>query len=212
MATFTKKAMEFTQTARPGWTLNMTVDDIIQIAPAREPEQLAFNLFGETNRPITGRHLESIERFIEGTPDWAVPAIILAADPGTVSEKSGRITAEMDDIRILDGQHRIQAFSNVIHEMQIATGREGQPDDAQDRLDHMRTQELPVVILQVKDKRDQRQIFAWFARNRPIEPAVREYFDESDPFSKAAKAAMDESRILDRNITYRFRLLVGYGD
>ena len=205
MGTFTKKAMGFTQTDRTGWTLNMTVDEIIQMAPAREPEQLVFNLFGETNRPITGRHLESIERFLEDTPDWAVPAIILAADPGTVSEKGGRITAETDEIRILDGQHRIQAFSNVIHEMQIATGGESQPGDTQDRLDNMRTQELPVVILQVKDKRDQRQIFAWFARNRPIEPAVREYFDESDPFSKAAKAVMEDSRILDGNVTYKVK-------
>ena len=205
MTTFTKKAIGFTQTDRTGWTLNMTVDDIIQMAPAREPEQLAFNILGETNRPITSRHLESIERFLEETPDWAVPAIILAADPGNVSEKSGRITAEMDEIRILDGQHRIQAFSNVVHEMQIATGREDQPGDAQERLDHIRKQELPVVILQVKDKKDQRQIFAWFARNRPIEPAVREYFDESDPFGKAAKAAMEDSRVLDGNVTYKVK-------
>ena len=205
MTTFTKKAIGFTQTDRTGWTLNMTVDDIIQMAPAREPEQLAFNIFGETNRPITSRHLESIERFLEETPDWAVPAIILAADPGNVSEKSGRITAEMDEIRILDGQHRIQAFSNVVHEMQIATGREDQPGDAQERLAHIRKQELPVVILHVKDKKDQRQIFAWFARNRPIEPAVREYFDESDPFGKAAKAAMEDSRVLDGNVTYKVK-------
>ena len=128
MTTFTKKAIGFTQTDRTGWTLNMTVDDIIQMAPAREPEQLAFNILGETNRPITSRHLESIERFLEETPDWAVPAIILAADPGNVSEKSGRITAEMDEIRILDGQHRIQAFSNVVHEMQIATAGRTRPE------------------------------------------------------------------------------------
>ena len=205
MTTFTKKTIGFTQTDRTGWTLNMTVEDIIQMAPAREPEQLTFNLFTETNRPMTGRHLESIERFLEGTPDWAVPAIILATDPGTVSEKSGRITAEMNDIRILDGQHRIQAFSNVIHKMRIETGREGQPSDAQERLENFTKQEIPVVILQVKDKKDQRQIFAWFARNRPIEPAVREYFDESDPFSKAAKAAMEDSRILDGNVTYKVK-------
>ncbi len=205
MTTFTKKAIGFTQKDRTGWTLNMTVEDIIQMAPAREPEQLTFNLFTETNRPMTGRHLESIERFLEDTPDWAVPAIILAVDPETVREKSGRITAEMNDVRILDGQHRIQAFSNVIHKMQIATGREDQPGDAQERLDNIRKQEIPVVILQIKDKKDQRQIFAWFARNRPIEPAVREYFDESDPFSKAAKAAMEDSRTLDGNVTYKVK-------
>ena len=61
----------------------MTVEEAIQKAPARTPEQLGFN-FTETNRPITNRHLGSIERFTLDNEDWAVPPLILAADPGTV--------------------------------------------------------------------------------------------------------------------------------
>ena len=48
-------------------------------------------------------------------------------------------------------------------------------------------------------------MFAWFARNKPIEPTVREYFDQSDPFGTAAKAAMEDSKVLDGQVTYQVR-------
>ncbi len=199
----TKEAIKFSQTARTGWVLKMNIEEIILKAPARGPQQLSFD-FTETNRPITSRHLGSIERFLTDTPDWAMPPIILAADQGTVTEKTKNISFETDDLRILDGQHRIQAFSKVVYEMTLTAGRERE-DDAKERLDAINKQEVPAVIIEVPDKKDQRQLFAWFARSRPIEPAVREYFDESDPFGKAAKAAMETSVVLQDNVTYKVR-------
>ena len=133
-----------------------------------------------------------------------MPTLILAADPGTVQGSNGRITADMDDLRILDGQHRIQAFGNAVHALTIAAGQ-SEPGEAPERLERLRKQELPVVIIEVRDKRDQRQLFAWFARNKPIEPAVREFFDESNPFGKAAKVAMEDSKTLNGNVTYSVR-------
>ena len=133
-----------------------------------------------------------------------MPPLILAADPGTVRENDGKITAEMDELRTLDGQHRIQAFANAVHTLSIAAGQSG-PGEAPEKLEKLKKQELPVVIIEVRDRRDQRQLFAWFARNKPIEPAVREFFDESDPFGKAAKAVMEDSRTLNGNVTYRVK-------
>ena len=75
--TLKKPAQKFTQTDRTGWILKMTTKKIAQIIPRREePKQLSP--FTDVNRPITSRHLESIERFLTDTSDWAMPSIILA--------------------------------------------------------------------------------------------------------------------------------------
>ena len=182
----------------------MTAKEIIQLLPTRAPEQL--KLFTETNRPITGRHLDSIETFLKDTPNWAMPSITLAVTPGQVTSKTGSIEVDSYDLQILDGQHRIQAFSNVIHELEINVPGD-QSNGFQERLNQIVNQEIPVIIFEVASKQDQRQIFAWFARSKPIEPAVREFFDESDPFNKAAKAAMDTSKVLDDRVTYETKTI-----
>ena len=45
-------------------------------------------------------------------------------------------------------------------------------------------------------------MFAWFARNRPIETAVRSWFDQSDPFNNAAKSAMATSAVLQGRVNH----------
>ncbi len=207
--TFRKQATPFTQTERKGWVLTLTAQETTGLLPKRKPEQLG--LFTETNRPVTGRHMESIERFLEETPDWALPSIILAVTPGNVAQEAGAISVDTDQIRVLDGQHRIEALSNLIHRWQIAAPRDD-TNETRKRLDAILVQELPAVIFEVRDNRDQRQLFAWFARNKPIEPAVREFFDESDPFNKAAKAAMDQSALLRDSVTWKTTNLPGKGE
>ena len=173
--TLKKPAQKFTQTERTGWILKMTAKEIAQILPRREePEQLS--LFTDINRPITSRHLDSIERFLTDTSDWAMPSIILAVAPGAISETRNTIEVSPDQLQVLDGQHRIQAFYNVIHGWEMDAPRD-ESNGIQEKLDQISKEELPVVIMEVRDKKDQRQIFAWFARNKPIEPAVREFFD-----------------------------------
>ena len=200
--TLNKLATQFNQTDRNGWILKMTAQEITNLLPTRPPEQLS--LFTETNRPITFRHLTSIEYFLENTPNWAMPSITLAATPGRIKALKNSIEADSDDLYILDGQHRVQAFSNLIHKWEIDAPRD-ESNVTQEKLNRITNQELPVVIFEVDSKQDQRQMFAWFARNKPIEPAVREFFDESDPFNKAAKAAMDRSTTLESLITYKVR-------
>ena len=150
--------------------------------------------------------MESIERFLIEVTNWAMPSITLAVTPGRIVEKGKTITVNTEDLKILDGQHRTEAFSKLIRKWQMDAPRDD-TNEIQEKLEAILAQELPAVIFEVKDNRDQRQLFAWFARNKPIEPAVREFFDESDPFGKAAKAAMEDSTSLRERVTYERKSL-----
>ena len=208
-APLNQEATRFNQSGRTGYILRMTMEELTGVLPARKDEQLA--LFTDTNRPITTRHLGTIERFLRDTPDWAMPAIVLSARPGIIQAKGRRITAEPGDLEILDGQHRLQAFSNILHEWEMAAPRD-ESGETQKKLDMTRQQELPVVIFEVQSNLEHRQMFAWFARNKPIEPAVREFFDQSDPFGKAAKAVMDRSTVLMDHVTWKVKTLPQRGE
>ena len=88
--TISKEAMPFVQTERKDWVLKMTPEELVQLLPSRNPEQLS--LFTNTNRPIATRHLGDIETFITDTPDWALPNITLAATPDVLEIKNNHIT------------------------------------------------------------------------------------------------------------------------
>ena len=204
-----REAIAFNQPGRKGYLLKMTTEELVQVLPARADEQLA--LFTETNRPITARHLGTIEKFLTDTPDWAMPAIVLSARPGEIQPKGRQITAAPGALEVLDGQHRLQAFSNILHEWTIAAPRD-ESGQTQERLETIRRQELPVCVFEVQSNSEHRQMFAWFARNKPIEAAVREFFDQSDPFGKAAKEAMEKSVVLQDHVTWKVRSLPARGE
>ena len=77
-----REATQFNQPGRTGYLLKMTTQELVQVLPARPDEQLT--LFTETNRPITPRHLGSIEKFLTDTPDWAMNLIVHHAEAGHV--------------------------------------------------------------------------------------------------------------------------------
>ena len=206
-----REATQFNQPGRTGYLLKMTTEELVQVLPARENEQLALAMFTETNRPITPRHLGSIEKFLTDTPDWAMPAIVLSARPGIIRPKAGKITIAHGDTEILDGQHRLQAFSNLLHQWEIDSPRDDN-GEIRKKLDSLKGQELPVVIFEVTSNAEHRQMFAWFARNKPIEPSVREFFDQSDPFGKAAKEVMDRSQVLTDHVTWKSRSIPARGE
>ena len=204
-----KEATQFNQPGRTGYILKMTTQELVQILPAREAQQLS--LFTETNRPITPRHLGGIEKFLTDTTDWAMPAIVLSARPGNILTKGNNITAEPGTLEILDGQHRLQAFSNILNQWEMDSPRDDTGETGQ-KLESIKKQELPVVIFEVESNMEHRQMFAWFARNKPIEPAVREFFDQSDPFGKAAKGVMDLSQTLQENVTWKSKSIPPRGE
>ena len=194
----TKDAIPFRQTTRHGWTLTMTPPDLIQLLPPREPSQLS--LFTDVNRPITPRHMGGIETFIANTPNWALPNITLAAEPGVIKLKGRQIALNLGDLKLLDGQHRLQAISNLIHQWTVQNN-----DESKVELQNLNDQAIPVTIFEVSTNQEQRQLFAWFARSKPIEPAVRNYYDDSDPYNRAAKAAMEDSTVLKSRVNWHTR-------
>ena len=173
----TKPALKFSQTDRIGWTTNMTIEEITTLLPARPSDQLA--LLTETNRPINRRQMDGIVKFLDETIDWAMPSIILAADPGRVQEQDNTITVRPATLRILDGQHRLEAIAALTHRLGYTANIEDQEREQNShKLQSLKDSEIPVVIFQVKTLNDQKQMFAWFARNRPIESTNRNYFDK----------------------------------
>lgn len=198
MVSMSIKAVEFIQTDRTGWCMALSVKEIIgMLKPREQPKLIEFT---ETNRPMSEAHLRGIAEFLEGTPHWAIPSIVLAAYPGAIGHADDglvKIDTELvgaDKVRILDGQHRVQALFDVFHKLE----REG---DAT-KVDDFVASEIPVVIFEVKDIDDQRQLFAWFARNKPIEPAVREWFDPSDPFTSVGRYAMLNCPLLKNRVNF----------
>ena len=189
--TIKKPATDFIQTSRTGWITSMTIEEIIQVLPL--PDLAGLPLFELTNRPINEKHAAGITKYLQETPNWAMPSIILAASPDQIKSKDGQIEISTGELKILDGQHRIKALSDFKH--QIASKDESKANE-------MLQSELPVVIFEVKDVEDHRQMFAWFARNRPIEAPVREHFDNSDPFNNAAKAAEKKSSTLNGRVNF----------
>ena len=195
-----REAIRFSQPGRTCHMVKMNVEELKNFAPRREPEQLS--MFTDTNRPINRNHMGTIERFLADTPRWAMPAVVLSVPPGRVQHKNGTITLDPSDLEIIDGQHRIHAIANLIHQWEADTVN-GRHEEIKLKLDELETQELPILIFEVEDKQEHRQIFAWFAKQKPIEPAVRDFFDESDPFGKAAKAVMESSATLQGKVTWK---------
>ena len=96
----------------------------------------AMGLWAIYQRPSTSRHLDSIERFLTDTSDWAMPSIILAVAPGAISETRNTIEVSPDQLQVLDGQHRIQAFYNVIHGWEMDAPRD-ESNGIQEKLDQI---------------------------------------------------------------------------
>ena len=211
-----KEAMEFIQTDRTGWVTKMSVREITQLLPRRNLEQLP--LFTETNRPISENHLRGIAKYLEETPNWAMPSIVLATDADGVGKGADRGTIEIqpESLRILDGQHRVQALSNFTAKLAEGAERQASTEqgasEARIRLNEAMNSELPVVIFEVQSIDDQKQMFAWFARNRPIEAAVRSWFDQSDPFNNAAKSAMGNSTVLQGRVNHARERITAHDD
>ena len=195
-------AIDFIQADRTGWITKMTIEEILELIPPRPAEQLA--LLTDTNRPVNQRHVDDIEKFLSETTNWAMPSIALAAERKCIEtdpKKQFTINAPQGSLGILDGQHRIQAMHNLMGHLGRVSSQQGAvADAATEQLNNMRGSELSVVIYEVRDIADQQQLFAWFARNRPIETPIRAKFDQSDPINAVAQRVIRDSVMLQGRV------------
>lgn len=186
---FTRPALQFTQSGRRSWTTTFTVRELAQLKTRDDPDQQ--QLFTEFNRPINARHLGALVQFLSETPNWALPPLILSAQSGELTHEGSTLSGDLSALRILDGQHRIQAFSDL-----QAHTIAGTPEESAAILTQLNEQAVAATIIEVANSTEHRQIFGWYARDRNIDPATREYFDQSDPYSNAARVAAGNSAVL----------------
>lgn len=172
------KPIPFQQNGRNCWVTTITVKKATELTLPAEGQQTS--MFEIRNRGVDDSHVKSITRYL-GNPHWALPALILAASPGTMPETvKGSLVCDAASLRVLDGQHRIKGMSG-----QVLSGNE-----------KIQEQELAVVIIEVKDGHDQGQIWQDFSKNKPISGSWKDAVDNATPFVIAAKMAAEQSRIL----------------
>lgn len=176
------QAIPFNQNGRQCWVTKLPINQILNLTlPDHHGQQL--NLFHITNREIEQPHANELAKYLT-TPNWALPSIILAAPRGTAKPNAkNELTADTKSIKVLDGQHRIQAMLDL--------ARNGHENQAE-----LLEQEIAITIIEVKDPNDQANIWLDFARNKPITGAWRDAVDNAKPFVRAAKLAIEDSSIL----------------
>ena len=176
------QAIPFTQNNRQCWVTKLPISQILSLTlPDHHGQQL--NLFHITNREIEQPHANELAKYLT-TPNWALPSIILAAPQGAAKANAKKeLTADTGNLKILDGQHRIQAMLDL--------ARDGHENQAE-----LLEQEIAITIIEVKDPADQANIWLDFAKNKPITGAWRDAVDNAKPFVRAAKLAIEKSNIL----------------
>ena len=172
------KPIPFRQNGRNCWVTTITVKKATELTLPAQGQQMS--MFEVTNRGIDEPHVNSIAKYLDN-PHWALPALILATSPGTLSETvKGPLVCDTAGLRVLDGQHRIRGMAE-----QVLGGNKEIPE-----------QELAVVIIEVRDGHDQGQIWQDFSKNKPIGGSWRDAVDNATPFVRAAKLAAESSATL----------------
>lgn len=143
------QAIPFMQNSRRCWVTKLTVKEAISLTLPAQGQQTS--MFEVTNRGIDEPHANSIARYLE-TPHWALPALILAASPGTLrNSPEGSMDCDAAGLRVLDGQHRIKGMT----EQALKGGKK------------LLEQELATVIIEVNGSQDQGQSGWTSARTNP---------------------------------------------
>lgn len=172
------QAIPFAQNGRNCWVTKITVEDAITLTLPTQGQQLS--MFDVTNRGIDEKHVKGIAKYLEST-DWALPALILATSPNSLKNGAkGAITCDTNLLRVLDGQHRIRGITGT------ALNGNG----------NLMKQEMALLIIEVKNLQEQSQIWADFAKNKPIDGHWKEAVDNHTPFIRITKLAAEESAVL----------------
>ena len=164
------QAVKFTQNSRTCWTTTMTIDDVVTLTLPKQGVQL--DMFKVANRGIVPEQSNKIVSYFNNSK-WALPPLILATDRGIMKTNNGRISCASNQIRVLDGQHRVQAAKDAVSNGKAELG----------------TEQIAAVIIEVEDLQEQTDLWLDFAKSRPIEGYWRDAVDNNSPATKAAKTA-----------------------
>ena len=193
-AQMVQPAVHFRQGGRDAYSMVMTLRELDDCLPDREGGQ-DLDMFTTVNRPLLMRHAQNILDFMKLNEDWILGNLTISAKPDEVRWNSSEetITVDNSELFIIDGQHRRRAISQLLHELRADLNR------ARD-LEKTEVQQVLVTLYVCQHERDMRQLFAWMAKNKPIESNTQEMFDSSDPWNNAAQDIRDDADLLKGRI------------
>ena len=178
-----RNAIRYRQGHRDAYLFSLTLDEIDRLLPSRSED--ALNTIQDANRALAPRHATNIRRYLAETDNWILGAITLAISPEAVRYEGQTLAVTPGSehpLRIIDGQHRRRAIANLLA-------------DAPDR-EHYADQSLAVCLYAEGELRNQRQMFASMAEQKPIDKTTRLEFDATDPFNNAARWAVEYVTLL----------------
>ena len=189
-----KSAVPFRQGGRDAYSMVMTLRELDDCLPDREGGQ-DLDKFTMVNRPLLARHAQNILDFMKLNEDWILGNFTISAKPDDVHWDPSKaiLTVDNKNLFIVDGQHRRRAISQLLHELSADLNR------AKD-LEKTEAQQVLVTLYVCQHERDMRQLFAWMAKNKPIESNTQELFDSSDPWNNAVQDIRDDTDLLKNRI------------
>ena len=187
-------AVPFRQGGRDAYSMVMTLRELDDCLPDREGGE-DLDKFTTVNRPLLMRHALNILDFMKLNEDWILGNFTISAKPDEIQWDQGErvLTVENKALFIIDGQHRRRAISQLLHELRADLNR------AND-LEKTEAQQVLVTLYVCQHERDMKQLFAWMAKNKPIESNTQELFDSSDPWNSATQDIRDDTDLLKGRI------------
>ena len=189
-----QRAVHFRQGGRDVYSMVMTLRELDDCLPDREGGQ-DLDKFTTVNRPLLIKHAQNILDFMKLNDDWILGNFIISAKPDEIrwDQSESILRVNNSSLFIIDGQHRRRAISQLLHELKADLNR------AKD-LEKTELQKVLVTLYVCQHERDMKQLFAWMAKNKPIESNTQELFDSYDPWNNAAQDIRDDTDLLKNRI------------
>ncbi len=228
-------ATRFQQGGRDVYCIDLSVPQLVATLPKPDPNRTL-----DGNRKINERHAESFATYVRENERWVIPPLLLRASEGVFEFKPqkgiggtewGVLTLPRlarNDLKIVDGQHRILgfhlAFGEQTDELDAAKGklasvkrRGGAAEKRQQQREvkkisterqRLAAERVAVQIVIVDAEDEYKQMFVDIAQNaRGITKSVQARFDSRFIVNRCLDAVMEHRLLKDHVDTERDRIL-----
>ena len=167
-------------------------------------------------------HARGIADYIYKNNDWVLGSIVLGLEPRSVQflpyeDEEGKqsdfmgefripLVGGMNNIEILDGQHRRMAIRLVLQELEDEilnlsdnsanpNGKTGtRLTHLEQKLESLKGMSIPVALYVEPELQSRRRMFSDLAQTRNIDAITKTRFDDRDPYNKAALEIVELGR------------------
>ena len=190
---FSTPAHRFQQGGRDVFAFTLDLETLDELLPDR----LDDSVVKDANRPLTQKHANDIQKYLEDRDDWLLGTLLLGIPHDEVdfdpypdtNDSLGELRispAGFASMKMFDGQHRRRAIKSALS----ARARNAQNAERQLALHEA---SLPIMLYVEGRIEKLRQMFADAAQTRTIERNTVTQFDLRDAFNVAAQWIADES-------------------